>query len=335
MDRRSLVFTGPGEVDIRETTVSPADDEVVIDADVSAISAGTELLIYRDEAPDGLEADATIDALDGDLSYPVSYGYASVGTVAETGRSVDDEWLGRPVFAFNPHESRYAAAPETLLPVPDDLSVESMALFPSVETATSLVLDGRPRIGERVVVFGAGIVGLCTIDLLSSFPLDGLDVVEPIAERRELARRFGADRAVAPDDVGSELDLDGDPAGADLVYELSGNPSALEDALDVTGYDTRVIVGSWYGTKRAHLDLGADFHRDRVSIESSQVSTLAPDSRGRFTRDRRAAVALDRLRTMDTASLITHRVPFTDAPSAYSMLDRRPETAIQVLLTYE
>jgi threonine dehydrogenase-like Zn-dependent dehydrogenase len=336
MDRRSLYFTGPGKTAIRDTDVTPDEDEVLVETDVSGISAGTELLIYRDEAPTGLEADATIDALQGDLSYPVRYGYAAVGTVIDTGRAVDQDWRGRGVFGFNPHETRFAARPETVLPVPEDVTREAMALYPTVETATSLVLDGRPRIGERVVVFGAGIVGLCTIGLLSSFPLDRLDVVEPIEQRRDHALRLGADRAVSPNDYERELALaDEEPAGADLVYELSGNPTALDDALTLAGYDSRLIVGSWYGNKRANLDLGADFHRDRVSIESSQVSTLAPDTRGRFTRDRRTALALDHLQRMEPTSLVTHRIPFSEAPSAYRMLDRRQESTIQVLLTYE
>lgn len=336
MDRRSLYFTGPKETAIRNTEVSPDEDEVLVETDVSAISAGTELLIYRDEAPTDLEADATIDALQGDLSYPVRYGYAAVGTVIETGPAVDEDWHGRSVFAFNPHETRFTARPETLLPVPENVTGEAMALYPTVETATSLVLDGRPRIGERVVVFGAGIVGLCTVSLLSSFPLARLDVVEPIEQRREHALRLGADSAVSPTDYERELALgDEEPAGADLVYELSGNPTALDDALTLAGYDSRLVVGSWYGNKRADLDLGADFHRDRVSIESSQVSTLAPDTRGRFTRDRRTALALDHLQGMEPTSLVTHRIPFSEAPSAYRMLDSRQESTIQVLLTYE
>jgi threonine dehydrogenase-like Zn-dependent dehydrogenase len=94
------------------------------------------------------------------------------------------------------------------------------------------------------------------------------------------------------------------------------------------------VVGSWYGTRRASLDLGGDFHRDHVSIESSQVSTLAPDSRGRWTKDRRMGTALERLRDLETGSLISHRVPFEDAPEAYRLLDEHPEDALQVLLTY-
>jgi 2-desacetyl-2-hydroxyethyl bacteriochlorophyllide A dehydrogenase len=336
MNRRSLYFTAPYETAVRPNTFSPDEDEVVVETRISAVSAGTELLIYRGEAPSDLPADATIDALDGDLSFPVRYGYAAVGEVVETGAAVGGGWAGRHVFAFNPHESRFSARPGDLVPVPETVSPAAMALLPSVETATSLVLDGRPRIGERVVVFGAGPVGLCTTAALSAFPLDRLVAVDPLADRRERALALGADEAVPPDSVADAVDADGDDReGADLVYELSGRPEALDDAVGVTGFDSRVVVGSWYGTKRATLDLGGTFHRDRVSIESSQVSTLAPDSRGRWTKTRRMGTALDRLRALEVGSLITHRIPFDDAPDAYRLLDERPDDALQVLLTYQ
>lgn len=340
MEAESLYFTGPRQTEIRSIPVEMGDGEVLVETQVSGISAGTELLVYRDEAPSELSADESIDSLDGDLSYPVRYGYSAVGQVVETGSAVDEAWQGRTVFSFNPHDTRFTASPEELVAVPEDLDGAAMALLPSVETATSLVLDGRPRVGERVVVYGAGVIGLCTIDLLSSFPLETLVAVEPVSSRREKARRFGADVAVPPSaeaeviadtDAGSSTD----PPGADLVFELSGQPASLDDAIDTVGYDGRVVVGSWYGTKRASLDLGTDFHRDRISIESSQVSTLAPETRGRFTHERRMSVALDRLRDLDTDSLLTHRIPFQDADAAYRLLDDEPETALQVLLTYQ
>ena len=143
-----------------------------------------------------------------------------------------------------------------------------------------------------------------------------------------------ADVAVGPEDVAAAVDSDDGRSGADLVYELSGQPSALDDAVAATGYDSRVVVGSWYGTRRASLDLGSGFHRDRVSIESSQVSTLSPETRGRWSHARRMRTALERLREHDIGSLVTHRVPFDDAPTAYRLLDERPDEALQVLLTY-
>ncbi|MFW6385515.1 MAG: zinc-dependent alcohol dehydrogenase [Halodesulfurarchaeum sp.] len=331
MDRQTLYFTAPFEVERRETNFDVAEDQVLVETALSAISGGTELLIYRGDAPTDRPADETLDALDGDLSYPLRYGYSAVGDVIEAGSAVSDEWVGRTVFAFNPHESRFAARPGDLVPVPNDSDMESFALLPSVETATSLVLDGRPRVGERVVVFGAGIVGLCTISLLTEFPLESLLVVEPIPDRREYANRLGADVAVSPDDVSRGV-ASFDGSGADLVYELSGTPEALDAAIDAAGYDSRVVVGSWYGNKDAKLSLGTDFHRGRISIESSQVSTISPELRGRFSKERRMNVALETLRTLDAGSLITHRIPFDDASEAYRLLDER--AALQILLTY-
>ena len=334
MNRRCLYFTGPSEASIKSTSVQPTDEEVLVETRVSGISAGTELLIYRGDAPTDLPADETLEALSGDLSFPLRYGYAAVGDVIDAGPAVDDAWIGRTVFGFVPHQTHFSVSPAELLVVPDAIDPETMAVFPSVETATSLVLDGRPRIGEEVVVFGAGVVGLCTIAVLSSFPLRRLVAVEPIERRRERARAFGADVAVAPGSLGNVFDTDTSPDGADLVYELSGRPAVLDDAVAAAGYDGRVVVGSWYGDKPATLDLGSTFHRDRISIESSQVSTLAPETRGRWSKDRRADTAIDRLSDVDGASLVTHRIPFEDAPEAYRLLDENTEDVLQVLLTY-
>jgi len=344
MNKQSLYFTAPYETSIRQSTVDVGDGELLVETSVSSVSAGTELLIYRGEAPAELPADKTLDTLDGNLSFPLRYGYAAVGEVVAVGEAVDDDWMGQSVFAFNPHETRFSIAPENVIPVPEGVSASEMAIFPSVETATSLVLDGAPRVGEDVVVFGAGVVGLCTIAILSSFPLDRLVVVEPIGARRDRAEAMGADVAVAPAELDTALDLDthgesapdrSHPAGADLVYELSGQPQTLDDAVAAAGYDGRVVVGSWYGNNPTTLDLGTSFHRDRISVESSQVSTLSPETRGRWTKSRRGSVALDRLAAVDVGSLITHRIPFSEAPSAYRLLDDRAEGVLQVLLTYD
>jgi 2-desacetyl-2-hydroxyethyl bacteriochlorophyllide A dehydrogenase len=335
MERTSLYFTGPRTVEQRRSTVEISDEEMVVETRVSAVSAGTELLIYRGEAPTDVPADETLEALDSDLSYPVKYGYAAVGDVVATGDGVADEWLDRTVFAFNPHESRFTTTPDAVVPLPDAVGAERMAMAPSVETATSLVLDGRPRVGERVVVFGAGVIGLCTVGVLSSFPLDRIVAVDPVAPRRECAVELGADRAVAPGDVADVVDGWSEPEGADLVYELSGQPATLEAAVEAAGYDGRVVVGSWYGEKVATVDLGTDFHRDRISVESSQVSTLAPETRGRWTKARRMDTALDRLADLNLGSLVTHRVPFAEASDAYRLLDEGTGDPLQVLLTYD
>ena len=332
---RSLYFDGPRTVRLEpEAIPDPGPEEVLVETRVSAVSSGTELLIYRGEMPRGLAADESIDALAGDLTYPLKYGYATVGDVVATGTDVDDGWHGRTVFAFNPHESHFTAEPSDLVPVPEDVSPATAALLPTAETATTLVMDGRPRVGERVVVFGAGMVGLVTTSVLAEFPLERLTVVEPVARRREMATTLGADETLTPE-AAARVGERGDPAGADLAYELSGRPSTLDDAIDAVGYDGRIVVGSWYGRKRAETDLGGFFHRNRIDVSSSQVSTLDPDLRGRWTKERRMGTAWERLRDVETERLVTHRIPFEDAADAYRLLDEGPENALQILLTYE
>ncbi|ERG92253.1 MAG: threonine dehydrogenase related Zn-dependent dehydrogenase [Haloquadratum walsbyi J07HQW1] len=330
---RELVFSDVREVRLNSVSIdNPDPNDVIVETTVSAISPGTELLLYRGEVPEQMAADATLETLDGDLSYPTAYGYAAVGDVVETGKEATDR-LGERVFAFHPHQSRFCVDSDTLVSIPDDWDAETAALLPSAETATNFLLDGSPRVGERVVVFGAGVIGLCTIQLLANLPISELVVIEPIPARRELARSFGADRALDPS-ADDEIFTAHDPPGADLVYEVSGQPAALNAAIDVVGYDGRIIVGSWYGNKPTELELGGDFHRDRITVTSSQVSTIDPDLRGRWTTDRRLSVAIEQLNTIDVDALITDRVSFRDAPSAYRRLTETPESTLQVLLTY-
>ncbi|THE65259.1 oxidoreductase [Salinadaptatus halalkaliphilus] len=342
MNDAALAFTAPRTVERRPITVSePAADEVLVETRVSAISAGTELLVYRDQLPSDLAADETLEAIEGDFSFPVEYGYAAVGEIRAVGSDVDEHWWGETVFGFVPHRTRFCARPESLVRVPPALTDVDAALLPTLETATNLVLDAQPRLGERVVVFGAGVVGLCTLRLLASFPLESLVVVEPLEHRREIAREFGADRAVSPAALAAETndghaDVTDDAIGdADLAIELAGDPSALDDAIGAVGYDARIVVGSWYGTKRAPIDFGGRFHRDRIELVSSQVSTVDPSLRGRWDTDRRLETALEWVARLETAALVTHRIPFRDAEDAYELLDSGPESALQVLLTYD
>ncbi|MFW6000015.1 MAG: zinc-dependent alcohol dehydrogenase [Halorubrum sp.] len=338
MTDAALYFTGPRTVEVRETSVGPPDaDELLVDTRASAISAGTELLVYRDQTPEDFPADEALDALDGDLSYPLQYGYAASGVVSEVGADVDPDWVGRSVFSFVPHQTRFRTTPDSVIALPPGTTPAVGSLLPSVETATNIVLDAAPRLGERVVVFGAGVIGLCVARLLAAFPLESLVVVDPIERRRALAAAFGADRTTTPRALATADGVAGsDPAlhDADIAVELSGQPSALDDALGVVGYDARIVVGSWYGTKREPIGLGGRFHRDRIDIVSSQVSTISPELRGRWDRDRRMDAAIERLDRVPADELITHRIPFERAAEAYELLDSAADEAVQVILEY-
>lgn len=341
---RAVEFTGPERVEVVpiEGPV-PGPDEVVVSASVSAVSAGSELLAYRGELDPETVADEELSSLDGDLSYPLRYGYAVVGRVTAVGDAVDSSWRGRTVFAFNPHESRFAVSPEALRPVPDGIDPETATLFANAETAVTLTLDAAPRLGERVAVFGQGVVGLLTTALLARSGAETVVAVEPRDRRRSLAAEFGADAVVDPSRYdGREGVVDAvreRTGGVDLAVEVSGRPETLETAVETTRFDGRVIVGSWYGTKRADLGFGDHFHRGRVTVRSSQVTTIAPELRGRWDMERRRETAWRQLRRLDddldvADRLVTDRVPVSGAPTAYRRLADETEPTLQLLFTY-
>ncbi len=319
---------------------TPAPDQVVVETQVSAISPGTEMLLYRDQAPAGIPLDETIPDLAGDFSYPFKYGYAAVGRVVGRGADVDPEWHNRLVFAFHPHESHFLASPAGLIPVSAGVSPEEAAFLPNMETAVNFLMDGQPLIGEQVLVFGQGVVGLLTTALLARFPLARLVTLDRYPLRRKQSLDVGAHISLDPaaqdvlEQVSSLVHKGGFYPGADLTYELSGDPGALDQAIAVTGFNGRVVIGSWYGQKRADLDLGGRFHRSRVRLISSQVSTIAPEWSGRWNKSRRLDLAWHMLQKVKPAQLITHRFPITQASQAYALLDQHPEKAIQVMLKY-
>ena len=340
MKRQSLYFRAPYCVDVDEEVISePGPGEVLVKTLVSAISSGTERLIYQGLVPSDMPIDDTIDAFkDNKFSYPLKYGYAAVGQVIAVGQGLDDSWNGAVVFAFNPHESHFITTPDSLIPL--SISPEDAVFLPNMETAVSFVMDAEPLIGEHIAVFGQGITGLLTTRLLSEHPLTSLITLDPIPSRRAHSRQFGATESLDPrtPDHGAQvlalLQKDHCCSGADLTFELSGHPDALQNTIDITRCNGRILLGSWYGDKKVGLNLGGSFHRSQIQIISSQVSHLAPRWRGRWDKTRRMQVALSFVKRYRPASLITHRFPLNRADEAYRLLDQARDDTLQIIFTY-
>ena len=333
-----VTFVAPRRVEVQHEELSGAGPgRVLVQTRVSAISAGTELLVYRGQAPSEMAADESIAALAGSLAFPLRFGYAAAGDVVETGYGVDAHLRGRRVFAFNPHASLFEAEPEALMDIPIGVSYEDAAMLPSMETAVNFAMDGAPLVGENVLVIGQGVIGLLTTSLLTQMPLGALVTLDILESRREASRRLGAMAALDPTAPGVMDDIVSvfGGHGADLVCELSGRPEALDTAIAATGYGGRIVIGSWYGTKRAPIDLGGSFHRSRIRLISSQVTTIAPELSGRWDKQRRFGTAWRMIERVRPSQFVTHRFPVEDAPAAYRLLDENPEQAIQALLTYD
>ena len=214
----------------------------------------------------------------------------------------------------------------------DGMDARVATMYPMVETALQVCLDAGSRLGEVVVVVGLGAVGILVAALLAR---TGTVVLgsEPVPARRAAADTFGV-RALAPDDIADAVSEATRGRGADLVVEASGNPKGLSSSLGLLAHEGTAVVCSWYGTTPASLPLGAEFHRRRLAIRSTQVSTIPAALSSRWDRGRRAEVAWRLTRELPVAVLCTHAFPFEEAAEAYAHTDRRENGLIHAALRY-
>lgn len=338
--RLALYFTGPRSVIIHEEAVPPLQpDQVLVRTLLSAISPGTELLVYRQQISFGQPLDVSIQSLSGDIQYPLKYGYSVVGKVISAGLEIDPAWIGKTIFTFHPHETMFSACLNELLEIPQGIDPLDAVFLPNMETAVNFVMDGRPVLGEKVLVLGQGIVGLLTNSILAQFPLKNLVTLDLFPLRRRVSQQSGAQISLDPNSRDSisqikALFSDEHSSGADLTYEISGNPEALNTAIELTGYDGRIIIGSWYGSKTVNLKMDESFHRSRIKLISSQVSTIAPGFLGRWTKVRRIQAVWQMIEKIRPSKFISRQLPLTEAPEAYRVLDENPGEAIQIIFTY-
>jgi 2-desacetyl-2-hydroxyethyl bacteriochlorophyllide A dehydrogenase len=330
MQARAVHFVAPRQVELREVELPEVSDGLLLVAtEWSGISSGTELLAYRGEVDPDLPLDETLGALAGTFAYPFRYGYSAVGRVVRPATPFQE---GQRVFAFHPHQDRFVADAREVVPV-DDLDPRAATLYPMVETALQVSLDAAPRLGETVVVVGLGAVGILVAALLTR---TGAVVLgsEPEPARRAAAGAFGV-RALDPDDVSEAVAAETSGRGTDLVVEASGNPGALASSLGLLAHEGTALVCSWYGTKPVSLPLGAEFHRRRLALRSTQVSTLPAALTARWDRRRRAELAWRLASGLPLSVLATHAFPFEQAAEAYACADRKDDGLIHAALRYQ
>ena len=289
-----------------------APDDVVVRTLFSGISSGTELLAYRGEIAPDLALDERIGSLGGTFTYPFQYGYSCVGDVD-----------GETVFAFHPHQEQFVASRFDLIHL-GDVDPRQATLFPLVETALQISLDAGPVLEDDVIVMGLGVVGTLTALLLERAGARVVGV-DPLNWRREAAASLGI-ATVAPGSAPTEVPL---------VVEVSGRPEALVSALDLLAHEGTALVASWYGSKPVPLPLGGSFHRRRLTIRSTQVSTIPSALAGRWSIERRRAASVELLHDLPLQRLATHTFPVSDAGAAFAALDGGMEGLLHAALCYE
>lgn len=284
----------------------PGHGEVLVRALYSGISKGTEMVVHNGAVPPRVAKEMRAPHQEGEFPGPVKFGYLSVGVVEDG----PEEWNGQRVFCLNPHQDRYVVPVDSLTRIPDNVPSRRAVLTGTVETAVNALWEAGPRLGDRVAVVGAGLVGGMVATLLRSFPLERLQLVDLDPSKQQFANALGVE-FVHPDNAANDCDI---------VFHCSASQQGLERSLQLVGDEGDVIEVSWYANREVTVPLGEDFHARRLSIKASQVGVVARARRHRRTNADRLNLAVSLLADPVFDAFLTGSSPFAELPAVVKEL---------------
>jgi threonine dehydrogenase-like Zn-dependent dehydrogenase len=303
----ALWYVARGRAELRPAPLPPLKSgEARVRTLWSTLSRGTERLVFEGRISPFESERMRAPMQEGDFPYPVKYGYCAVGVV-EAG---PEDLVGRTVFALHPHQDRFVAPADRLAPVPDAVPGRRAVLAANMETALNALWDSGAGPGDRILVVGAGVVGLLVGYLAARMPGTEVMMVDIDLSRSAPARQLGC-AFQKPLDAAVE---------ADVVFHASATAPGLACALACAGAEATIVEMSWYGDAPVTAPLGLDFHSRRLQLVSSQVGQVAPSRRPRWTHRRRLEKALSLLADDRLDALITEEVAFADLAGALPRL---------------
>jgi threonine dehydrogenase-like Zn-dependent dehydrogenase len=319
---RALWYVTRGRTELRQAPLPPTGPEDVrVKTLWSALSRGTERLVFEGRVSITESERMRAPLQEGDFPYPVKYGYCAVGVVEEGRR----ELLGRTVFALHPHQERFVAPVYLVAPVPEAVPPRRAVLAANMETALNALWDSGAGPGDRILVVGAGVVGLLVGYLAARLPGAEVTMVDIDLSRRAVAKHLGCE-------FRKPLDA---PGEADVVFHASATAPGLACALSCAGEEASVVEMSWYGDAPVAAPLGLDFHSRRLKLISSQVSQVAASRRPRWTHRRRLEKALALLADERLDALVIEEVAFPDLPAELPRLLAPGAPGLATLVRYD
>lgn len=259
-----------------------AADWVTIETHYSAISRGTERLIWSGNVAETEWQRMRAPFQTGDFPFPVKYGYSAAGIVVDG----PEDWIGAHTFALHPHQDVFSLPIDRVTRLPDTLPLSRATLAANMETALNAIWDSGAGPGDRIVVVGAGVVGLLVTYLATRLPGTDVHVVDVAPERQGIVALMGA----AFHDTAEKLAaVAGD---ADVVFHTSASGAGLATAIDACGFEATLVEMSWYGDREVGVRLGGAFHAKRLRLISSQVGHVSASRRARWSHARRLETAV-------------------------------------------
>jgi threonine dehydrogenase-like Zn-dependent dehydrogenase len=317
---RAFWLREPGHGEIRSVDLpEPGDGDVLVRTVYSAVSRGTEALVFRGGVPASQHDIMRAPFQEGDFPAPVKYGYLNVGEV-EHGPA---DLVGRTVFCLYPHQTRYVVPATAVTVVPDRVPAARAVLAGTVETALNAVWDAAPQVGDRIAVVGAGMVGASVAAILGRLPAVRVQLVDIDAGRAKIAEAIGVDFAVPEEALGD----------CDLVVHASASEAGLGRALELLRPEGVCVELSWYGDRRVAVPLGEWFHSRRLTIRGSQVGTVSPNRPRSYAE--RLAVALELLADPGFDALVTSECRFDELPAELPAMISDEPSSLCLRVTYD
>lgn len=240
------------------------------------------------------------------------------GVVTGVGANVDEEWLGRRVWAFTGLSGGYAeravVGVEEAIPLPQGLApAEAVTLGSSAPVAHFGLARAHLAAGERVLVRGAaGSIGIAAVELAVRAGAAAVAVTTSSAERGERLRALGATHLL--DRAGAAADA---PDAFDVILDLVAGPltSHFVDRLAPNG--RLVLVGAVAGFPPA------DFARPLLSgfQQSRSIATLSLDSVPREELARVRAELFDSAERKELHAVVHDTLPLAGAAEAHRRMD--------------
>ncbi len=318
---RAFWLAEPGRGEIRsEGLPALGPDDVLIKTRFSAISRGTEALVFNGLVPPSQYEAMRAPFQSGDFPAPVKYGYISVGTVVDgpVART------GSTVFCLHPHQDFYVVPATAVVPVPSTVPARRAVLAANMETAVNGLWDAGAGIGDRISVVGAGLVGCLVAALAARIPGAEVTLIDTDPGKAQVAATLGA-RFAGPETAHGD---------ADLVIHASGSPEGLQTALTLAAFEATVLEMSWFGSRPVPVPLGEAFHAKRLTLKSSQVGHVPPLRRTNWSHRRRLELALSLLSDPVFDALITGESAFQDLPETLRNLSNDPAGTLCHLIVY-